>query len=69
MFIGNLDVLSGENIRKMFEGHGAQVDVINKSLAGVNEKSCCDWCSNPAITDDKFCERCQSYYEKHEFDV
>jgi len=57
MFIGNLDVLSGENIRKMFEGHGSQIDVINKSLTGTEQKLC-QWCDTPAMSSTKLCEKC-----------
>ena len=57
MFIGNLDVLSGENIRKMFESHGSQVDVINKSLTGI-EQELCQWCDASAMSSTKLCEKC-----------
>ena len=51
MFIGNLDVLSGENIRKMFESHGSQVDVINKSLTGIEKRSCSQ-CNNSPMANN-----------------
>ena len=67
MFIGNLDVLSGENIRKMFESHGSQVDVINKSLTGIEKRSCSQ-CNNSPMANINLCQRCDEYYEKHKWD-